>query len=329
MPGFTKSSQAGYYRFLFGDGSDGDLTVSADTYLSSSLNGDIVYKNYRDLTINSGKLLSVTNMCKGLWIRVRGTLTLNGTISMSGKGGYYPGAANLYVCYNDILIPATDGAYGASPAVGNINGNSGGNASNGGCGGGGSGGSAQKTTERQQQGARGSAGYSGGGGRGGGGGAAATDGGWYQINSGQTLPVIGGDYGANNGVGGYYYVNGSKDDIWRTCNGTGGSAQGGGGILIIMANSFSGSGSIISNGDIGLNASVGGSEWGYATAAGGGGSGAGSIILFYGTMSGTPSFQANGGAGGVGANYGKSGGAGGAGSCRQWSLQQLLSHTRI
>lgn len=329
MPGFTKSSQAGYYKYLFGDGTDGDLTVSANTNLASTLNGDIVYKNYRNLTINTGAILSVSNPCKGLWIRVRGTLTLDGSISMTGKGGYFAAPSNLYLCYNDILIPVTDGAYGAAPADGNVIGNAGAAGTNGGCGGGGSGGSAQKTSTRKQKGARGSAGYSAGGGRGGGGGAAATDNGWYQQNEGQTLPVNGGDYGADGGTGGYYYVNGSKDDILRTCNGTGGRGQIGGGILILMANSIIGNGNLISNGENGLNASVGGNEYYYAAASGAGGAGAGSIALFFALMSGTPAFQVNGGLGGVGIQGGANGGPGGAGSARQWSLQQLLSHTRI
>jgi hypothetical protein len=164
---------------------------------------------------------------------------------------------------------------------------------------------------------------------GGGGGAASTDGGWYQINQGSTLPLNGGDYGANEGNGGFFYVNGSRDDSWRTSNGTGGKGLLGGGILILMANEIIGNGKLISKGQNGTNGSVGGSEWGMAIAAGGGGSGGGSETLFYARLLGNPVFEVNGGLGGVGGNYGAKGGDGGAGSCRDYSLAELLSHTRV
>ena len=87
------------YGFLFGEGSDGNVTISSNTNLPSTTNGGIVYKNYMNLTINSGCTLSVSNMCQGLWIRVRGTLVLNGTISMSKKGCFLSSGINdLYIC---------------------------------------------------------------------------------------------------------------------------------------------------------------------------------------------------------------------------------------
>lgn len=63
---------------IFGDGSDGDVTISADTSLSS----DMFYNN---LTINTTKTLNPN----GYRIFVKGTLTINGTgkIARNGNNG--------------------------------------------------------------------------------------------------------------------------------------------------------------------------------------------------------------------------------------------------
>ena len=64
------------FQGVFGDGSDGDITISSDT----SLARDMYYEN---LTINNG----VTLTSSGFRIFVRGTLTNNGTISAKGNDG--------------------------------------------------------------------------------------------------------------------------------------------------------------------------------------------------------------------------------------------------
>lgn len=64
---------------LLGDGSDGTVTISSDTDLGSDN-----YKQYEDLTIDSGFTLTLDSDAV---IKVTGTLTLNGDISVSGKGG--------------------------------------------------------------------------------------------------------------------------------------------------------------------------------------------------------------------------------------------------
>ena len=61
---------------LYGDGSDGDVTISVDTTLTSDM-------NYNSLTINSG----VTLYPDGYVIYVLNTLTLNGAIDRSGNDG--------------------------------------------------------------------------------------------------------------------------------------------------------------------------------------------------------------------------------------------------
>ena len=61
---------------VFGDGSDGNVTISADTTLTS----DMFYNN---LTVNDTKTLNAG----GYYIYVKNTLTNNGTISRNGNNG--------------------------------------------------------------------------------------------------------------------------------------------------------------------------------------------------------------------------------------------------
>jgi hypothetical protein len=60
----------------FGDGSDGDVTISGDTNLTRTM-------YYNDLTIDSGFTLSTKNFK----VYVKGTLTNNGNISGKGNDG--------------------------------------------------------------------------------------------------------------------------------------------------------------------------------------------------------------------------------------------------
>jgi len=84
------------YNNYFGTGIDGDVTVSSSAQISSStspaglnntLYGDVIVKNYKSLTINTGILFSPLRPCRGLIIYCTGNLTVNGTISMTSKGG--------------------------------------------------------------------------------------------------------------------------------------------------------------------------------------------------------------------------------------------------
>ena len=69
--------------FMFGDGCDGDTTISTDTNFTS---GDM--KEYRNLTISSGDTLSVSASSVGRMILfVSDILNVQGTITMNGKGG--------------------------------------------------------------------------------------------------------------------------------------------------------------------------------------------------------------------------------------------------
>lgn len=65
--------------YLFGNGSDGNVTLIANANYDTP-------KNFTDFTLNSGVTLSVTNALTPLIIRCTGTCTINGTISLDGKG---------------------------------------------------------------------------------------------------------------------------------------------------------------------------------------------------------------------------------------------------
>ena len=324
---FIRSNPSSYFLPIFGTGVDGDVVISSNTDLPSTLNGDIVYKNYRNLTVNSGCTLSVSNRCKGLWIRVRGTLVLNGTISMTGKAPTLgSNGSDLYLCYSDIKVPAAGAAGGAGGTVLGAVGNSGGNGSNGSCGGGGAGG-----CEKQFSGATsgaGAAGFSSGGGSGGSG--SCSTGSYSMTASGKPGGAYGGDGGAAVTCTG-------GQDTWSGAGagGNGGTglqtvgngSPGAGGILIIMANRIEGTGSLKSQGTSGGHGAIAGSY--SSSAGGGGGSGGGSITLYYLSSSADWPMNVSGGAGGSGAGGAGNGGAGGAGSYRYYSMQQLASHTRI
>ena len=98
---FTISGLSSYGNY-FGTGADGDCTISSSAQISSSTspaglnniskeNGDIIVKNFKSLTINSGIVFTPLRACRGMVIYCTGNLTINGTISMTGKGG---GVAN-------------------------------------------------------------------------------------------------------------------------------------------------------------------------------------------------------------------------------------------
>jgi hypothetical protein len=74
-----------------GDGSDGALTTSGNvthtvTTPNGSYDGDMVLKQYTTLTISAGHTMTVSQPCRGMFIYVQGDCTINGTLSMTGKG---------------------------------------------------------------------------------------------------------------------------------------------------------------------------------------------------------------------------------------------------
>lgn len=70
----------------WGTGADGNVTISSNTNLTSTTDGDMVVKNYQDLTINSSVTLGLSNRCRGALLYVKGNLVVNGTISVTARG---------------------------------------------------------------------------------------------------------------------------------------------------------------------------------------------------------------------------------------------------
>ena len=92
--GGANTSAGGNY---LGDGSDGSLTTSGNvTYTVpnkvGSYDGDMVVKQYTDLTISSGDTITVDQACRGMLIYVQGDCSITGTLSMTG--GTTQGGAN-------------------------------------------------------------------------------------------------------------------------------------------------------------------------------------------------------------------------------------------
>ena len=74
-----------------GDDSDGSLSTSGNVThtvqnKNGSYDGDMVVKQYSSLTINAGHTMTVDQACRGMFIYVSGDCTINGTLSMTGKG---------------------------------------------------------------------------------------------------------------------------------------------------------------------------------------------------------------------------------------------------
>lgn len=77
---------------------------------NGSYDGDMVVKQYTSMTINSGDTVTVDAPCRGLFILVQGDCTINGTLSMLGKGaGVNPtlggGSDNNPVDSNGLRFP--------------------------------------------------------------------------------------------------------------------------------------------------------------------------------------------------------------------------------
>jgi hypothetical protein len=329
------------YSNYFGTGKDGSVTISSSAQISSSTspaglnnisreNGDIIVKNFQNLTINSGVLYSPLRACRGLIIYCTGNLTVNGTLSMTGKGGgvvtkiaapigiasstdsrYDLVDATLY--FNN-FSSSTAGGYGIPthwnwapsgsawfsnykiriPLSGSVAGG----------GGGGGGLAAGPFAGSGGAGGRGTI-FSGGGG--GGGAAPAVGGGGATFERGGAGNSVGPGTVGGPGSGG----GGAGSPVGTSGGGaaTNGELGVGGLLIIIVRGNISISGTISNNGRSGGN----GAGPGPSPGGGGGGSGGGRTIICYGgTYTNIGSVVANGGSGGSGGGLGA--GAGGAGA---------------
>jgi hypothetical protein len=261
-------------HFNYGTGEDGDVTISADTTLTSS-------KFYNNLTIDTGFTLTTANYR----IRVLGTLTNNGTLkSGGGNGGNSNGSGG--------------GAAGSSAGSTEFGGGSAG--SLGGVGVVGVGAlSAAVAALSPRMGGSGGPGGAGGSGGSGAGGAVRVPGNssYNKVLSLDHLlyagTLIRGGQGGSGGSSGA----GDGANLGRG----GGGGGGGGGTVWVAAKNIINVGSISVNGGIGGNG--GPTATGNVGGGGGGGGGAGGVvILIYDTYTGAGTVTAVGGTGGNGSS---------------------------
>lgn len=316
--------------FRFGD-SLGDFVstgLTAHDQFTSVLDGDPVIKRFRNMTINAGHVVTPTLRCKGMYLMIDGDLTLNGSLSMSGRGckgagqfiGVDPAFESIYFNPDDIFgdlifkIGPYGGAYTAYPANNSqVTGNPGVNNA---CGGGGSGGRHLNSAGGNAgRGARGTS-FSGGAGGGGlsllgttvsaGDGAdlGGAGGAGRSYDSTGWIKDAGGGAG-NNGGAGYSYNGGTGY--------TGGAGTGGLLILIVKGNIIFGASGLISAKGAPGGAATSSSQNARAWGAGGGGAGGGAIHIFKNKDVTVDSAKLTA-AGGAGGSSNVSGGAGGVGS---------------
>ena len=253
------------YTGFGGDGSDGDVVISSNTDISNTV------KQYNNLTVNAGVILTAQNCIIG----VKGTLTLNGTITATG-GGYSGGSGN--------------GVVGTS-ATGNMNLIIGG-------GGGGGGGL--------------TASFGGNGGTAGGAGGAGTKA--STAGSGSDSPSTRVDFfkASTQALYSLSSFKGAGGGAGRMGNPSFAQGGNGGGFLYIECTVFIGNtGSyLLAQGDNGAN----GPGFNGFMDGGNGGGGGGFIAVRGLTISvNNTTYNVAGGSGGSGANGGGAGGAGGAG----------------
>ena len=81
--GFTKHTGLSNY---WGSGADGELSTTGNISFGSVQDGDVVVKQFNNLTINAGHTVTTSNRCRGLVIYVNGDCTIDGTLSMTARG---------------------------------------------------------------------------------------------------------------------------------------------------------------------------------------------------------------------------------------------------
>ncbi|WP_156666083.1 hypothetical protein [Rhodococcus sp. HS-D2] len=309
--------------YYFGDGSDGELNVTSGTY-NLPLN---TIHQFTNVTIGSGATLSTTSTTGAvLFLAVQDTLTLNGTINLSGKVN--PGDAQWRFEVGDEFWDSP-GVAGGGWYVGTSSENRG--YGSGGAGYGFAGGP-----------------FGGGPSTGGPGGAAGGDGPWQSRNSNGDFRLNGAP-GVNSGGGGgasQIIINKDAGRFWTLVadGGNGGSGYGGNGLdgatsftdqggsgggshgrgalggggaggiagragvhLIIRAKKIILNGTIITSGTSGGNGGNGGRAningsftnlWSDAGLGGGGGNGGGIYLYYADSLANSASRLQSGGAGG-------------------------------
>lgn len=346
------------YDEWFGDGSDGDFVVAAGetVQLSVALDEGQIVKNYKNLTIEEGGVLTAANRCNGMVLLVQGDLTVNGTISMDKKAPLLNTMEDM--CAQEMHVAKcalTGGNGGAGGAGTTYNHSSKAYISSSGIGGNG---------------------FAFGGGFGGGSGSVgyATTSfiTYYNAGSGERAPIgttipypagknvslygVGGTIASisgNAGVGGAGYGGSGGVMAWSyssslsqysggsVFNGSAGDAIGGGAIWIFVKGKviIGGSGVITADGGNGGAGALGtftasGSYGNNSSMSGGGGAGGGGIIAIVhtGSYNNAGSVAARGGVGGAPAvssfsasSYSQAGGNGDIGAVLVTTIGDLLS----
>ncbi len=298
-----EESKAGSVSDLFGDGSDGNVSLSSGTTTLART----MY--YNDLTLSSTAILNAN----GYKIYVKGTLTISGTASIvrtpnngTNASGQTQGTGGSILTANDMGpgLAAQSGAVGASGGLGGSSGNPGNGAgtTNGYGGAGGASGSAGSGTA----------------------GAAGT---YTHIPERVIRPdhifLLAYKNGGQGGAGG---AGGSASAFGN--GGGGGGGGSGGGVLMIFARIFNSTSSIGlvckgGNGGNGGNAPNGNSTGG----GGGGGGGGGNIYLICYSITALGTLTVTGGTGGNGGNLSGSGSNGNAGSSGSIGHTEVYSFT--
>lgn len=289
----------------YGDGSDGNVTISSPTTLTRDM-------YYNDLTVTS------TLTTNGYKIFVAGTISGNGTIDFGtavagtagnngsgGSGGAGGGGGTSTGAGQFVTTPGAGGSAGllsgnspVTPAV-------------------------SKTSSIGSSGAAGGNGA----GNGSGGGAAGTASSYAKPGVLANLSLLGVDYksdgtfipfqggaGAGGGSGGS--GNGSAH------GGGGGGGGASGGVVFIVAKIWAGTFTIKAQGANGGNG--GAPNFGGTYGGGGGGGGAGGCsFVIYGTKTWTGSYNITGGTGGTGSGSGANGTNGAAGTSYELSMTAL------
>lgn len=256
-----------------------------------------------DLTINSGQTFTPPVRKLFTVVYVTGNLVCNGTISMTGRGANHSGTGDSGGLTQPVDIRIGTGTFGSvsNPQI----------PSSGGAGGG------VRSTTGANNGTSGTLGGSGGGGSGyafsGGIAGSGSDATCFSGGSGG-----GGAYGGTGGNAGIYggaggngsqqtgiLVTGGAGNPGGTLKASAGGDGTGGTLIVIVQGSLTGSGSIVANG-IDVTRFTG--------TVPGGGSGAGSVNVLFGTNPGSAvTVTANGGSG-------LSGGNGGNGTARKLAI---------
>lgn len=306
---------AGLSDPLFGDGSDGDLSVGSNTTLNPT------YKTFQYNTLNVQNTFTLdfgaNFQNKFVIMKVKGACTIAGTLSVKGLG-------------------ATGGTAGGGSGGGSPSSGGGGNSGNNGlqifdntAGGGGSGGTDAGTVS----------GKGGGGGGGGGYVGTATAG---SAGSGSNGTSTGGSAGTGRGTQYAVALSQRRGTFLLACgNGGGGGgggsgntggkaggdgASGGGCLILLVGGDLNFSGTIDARGNNGNNGAA--SPASGAGGGGGGGGSGGSVAAFYKTATSTAgTINVTAGSGGSGSSgngsYG-AGGSGGAGSNGESIIEQYL-----